>query len=108
MNKFIDHLKIIVIQQIKEEFISERLKTSITTGLLSLNDYLFAVAAHLPVIKYFPEWLAVDEDDLECLNNALLDVSLDSIEETGDLSEEGRAFVLAQELENELTNWENS
>ena len=47
-------------------------------------------------------------DDLECLNNAVIDVSFNSIEEVDDLSEEDRAILLAQELESELTNWENS
>lgn len=39
--------------------------------------------------------LAVDGDrnDLECLNNAVFDVSLDSIEETDYLSEKGRAIL---------------
>lgn len=131
--KFIDHLKVIESQvvlrltdfkrnpldfsqyhkpkkEVKAEFLFERLKINLTTGLMSLNDYLYAVASHLPVIDYIPEWLAVDEegDDLECLNNAVIDVSFNSIEEVDDLSEEDRAILLAQELESELTNWENS
>jgi hypothetical protein len=40
---------------------------------LTLADYMYAVAAHLPVIEYIPEWLAVmnqDDDDLS-LNNEI-------------------------------------
>ena len=28
---------------------------------MSLADYMYAVAAHLPVIEYIPEWLLNDE-----------------------------------------------
>ena len=60
-------------KQVKDEFQLQRLKDSFNDGSLTLADYMYAVAAHLPVIEYIPEWLAVmnqDDDDLS-LNNEI-------------------------------------
>ena len=55
-------------KQIKEEFQFERLKLSYTNGTLALSDYIYAVAANLPIIEYIPEWLQTMNDDEIDLN----------------------------------------
>ena len=61
-------------KQVKDEFQLQRLKDSLNDGSLTLADYMYAVAAHLP------EWLAVmnqDDEDGD-LNVAINDLSLNN------------------------------
>jgi hypothetical protein len=67
-------------KQVKDEFQLQRLIDSFNDGSLTLADYMYAVAAHLPVIEYIPEWLAVmnqDDEDGD-LNVAINDLSLNN------------------------------
>jgi hypothetical protein len=59
---------------------SKQVKDSFNDGSLTLADYMYAVAAHLPVIEYIPEWLTVMNQDVVDvdLNVAINDLSLDN------------------------------
>ena len=48
---------------------------------LSLADYMYSVASHLPVIDYIPEWLVVmDGKEEEVLNIGMSNLSIGLIE----------------------------
>jgi hypothetical protein len=60
-------------KQVKDEFQLQRLKDSFSEESFSLVDNMYAVAAHLLLIEYIPEWLAVmnHEDEDGDLNIAI-------------------------------------
>ena len=68
---------------------------------LSLSDYMYAVAANLQTIDYIPERLMVEDledgDELTCLDNAVIDTSIEEANTTA----EARALLtlLLAELE---------
>ena len=76
-------------KQIKEQFQFERLKMSYLKGSLSLADYMYAVAAHLPVIEYIHEWLLNDEEE-EDLNIAVNNLSVENQIFSVDLTQQER------------------
>jgi len=82
--------------QSQEEFMFKQLKKRFVHVFLSLSDYMYAVAANLQTIDYIPERLVVEEledgDELTCLDNAVIDTSIEEANTTA----EARALLLAE------------